>query len=449
MNNKALNTIKKYSMLNKGDRVIASVSGGADSMALLCLLLEIKEEYNLSITVCHINHMLRGDEAIRDEEFVSSFCKKKSLDFRLLRCDVLSLSKEKGIGFEECGREVRYGFLSQTAKSLSGAKIMTAHTLSDCAETLIFNIARGTSPTGVSSINPVRDNIMRPLIECTREEIEAYLLRKGVSYVTDSTNSDTEYTRNYIRHEIIPRFKRLNPSFEQSVLNLTSISREQSDYILACAKKEMEQISSDKKIDRIKFLDLHPAIKSGIISLIFRENNIEFSKKKCDEILSKIKGEAFKISLNSNLFLEGNENSFFVSENSKPVITNFNIPVILGEHPLDEFKKIKFSLISYEKYLQIKENFPNLLKNCINYDIIDNSFCVRPRKEGDFITLYKRNVTKTLKKLFNESKIDKNKRGIIPVLASGSQVFWAEGVAVSAEAAIGSSTKRILYIEIL
>ena len=160
MNNKVRDTLSRYNMLSMGDKVIAAVSGGADSMALICLLLELKVELGLSLSVCHVNHLLRGKEADRDEEFVENFCQKHSIPFYLLRCDVSKLARENGIGFEECGRNVRYDFFSETAKKLGGAKIATAHTLSDRCETLIFNLARGTSTTSVSSIAPVRDNII-------------------------------------------------------------------------------------------------------------------------------------------------------------------------------------------------------------------------------------------------------------------------------------------------
>ncbi len=447
MNKKVLNTIKKYNMLSFGDKVVCAVSGGADSMALICFLLGIKEEFDLSLTVCHINHKLRGEEAERDAKFVYNFCKNKGISFKLLNVDVLALSREKSMGFEECGREVRYNFLDETIKELGGGKIATAHTLSDCAETLIFNIARGTSPAGISSISPVRDNIIRPLIECTREEIEAYLLSLGQSYVTDSTNTDTAYTRNYIRKEIIPNFRKLNPNFYSSVLNLTSLSREQAEFLNLHCDEIYKEISQNKKIDIEAFQNLHISLKRGIISIIFRENNIEFSKKKCDEILSLIDIGDFKTSICRDGYLVLKNGLLYFERKPLPK-EDFSFPVSLGSFLLPDYREIKLTLISREEFENIKKTSPNLLKNCLSYDIMDENFLIRNRKEGDFITLFPRNVTKTLKKLLIESKIEAKKRDIIPLIANSSHIFWAEGLGVDAEAAVSHQTRRILFIEI-
>ncbi len=447
MNKKALETIKKYNMLTRGDRVVCAVSGGADSMALLCFLLEIKDEFELKLAVCHVNHLLREGEADRDETFVKNFCNKKGVDFHLLRADVSAISREKGLGFEECGRLVRYEFLNDTAKKLGGAKIATAHTLSDCAETLIFNIARGCSPAGVSSIAPIRDNVIRPLIECTRSEIEAYLLSLSQSYVTDSTNLSTEYTRNYIRKEIIPNLYKLNPSFNSSVLNLTSLSREQADFFKEYSKKVLEEIRENNKISISEFLKLHIAVKRGIISEVFRENNIEFSKKRCDEILAALKNGDFKISVCKGGYITSKGGYFYFEKDKTGENTDFEFPVLLGKTLLPDLCELKLSLISREEFEKIKKTSPHLLKNCLSYDIIDSSFVIRNRKEGDFISLFPRNVTKTLKKLFNESKIPADKRDIIPLIACNSQVFWVMGLGVDCAAAVTESTRRILFIE--
>lgn len=447
MNNKILNTIKKYDMLSYGDNVVCAVSGGADSMALICFLLSIKEEFNLSLTVCHVNHKLRGEEAERDAKFVYNFCKNKGITFKLLNVDVSALSREKSMGFEECGREVRYNFFNETIKELGGGKIATAHSLSDCAETLVFNIARGTSPAGISSIAPVRDNVIRPLIECTREEIEAYLLSLGQSYVTDSTNSDTAYTRNFIRKEIIPNLSKLNPAFYSAVLGLTSLAREQSDFLNLHCESIYKEISQNKKIALDKFQKLHITEKRGIISIIFRENNIEFSKKKCDDILSMIDEGDFKISICKDGFLVS-KNSLLYFENKKEPKEDFSFPVALGRLLLPDYREIKLSIISREEFENIKKNSPNLLKNCLSYDIINENFSIRNRKEGDFISLFPRNVTKTLKKLLIESKIECEKRDIIPLIANSSHIYWAEGLGVDAEAAVNDRTRRILFIEI-
>ncbi|MEE1279732.1 MAG: tRNA lysidine(34) synthetase TilS [Oscillospiraceae bacterium] len=448
MNSKALSTLRRFNMLERGDRVIAAVSGGADSMALLCFLLEIKEEYSLSISVCHVNHLLRGEEAERDQNFVRDFCDKNALPFYLLRCDISSLAKERGIGFEECGRDVRYGFFDETAKKLGGAKIATAHTLSDCSETLIFNLARGTSPAGLASIAPIRGNIIRPLIECTRNEVEYFLASISQKYITDSTNSDTAYTRNFIRAEIIPALKKLNPSFEAAVQNLTELSREDSHFIKEKSDELYAAISKNGGIDRNLFLKADKALRRRIIAKLFTENNVMLQKKTVDEILAAAENGDFCINVKKDTFIVCRDSVIGLKGQAKPQKAEYEIPACLGAHPLPDGRILKLSLIERSEFEKIKEFSKSSLKNCIDYDIIDSGFVFRPRKSGDKIALFPRKVTKTLKKLFNEAKIPIDKRDIIPVLASKECVLWAEGIGLSCAGAVTEKTKNILFIEI-
>ena len=213
MLDKALSAVEKYNMLSPGAAVIAAVSGGADSMAMLLFLMKISERYSLSLTVAHVNHGLRGEEARRDEEYVRSFCEKNSLRFEVLHADVATLAKQSGETCEECGRRVRYEFFESIDKN---AKIATAHTASDNAETMLFNLARGSSLKGLCGIPPVRGNIIRPLIFCTREDIEVFCRENSLDFVTDSTNLTLDYSRNKIRHIAVPALKEINSAFEEN-----------------------------------------------------------------------------------------------------------------------------------------------------------------------------------------------------------------------------------------
>ena len=448
MNNKVRDTLIKYDMLSKGDEVLAAVSGGADSMALICQLLELRQEFELSLSVCHVNHLLRGKEADRDENFVREFCSKNSIPFYLLRCDVKALAEEKSLGFEECGRLVRYDFFNQTAKRLGEAKIATAHTLSDRCETLIFNLARGTSPAGISSIAPKRDNIIRPLIDCTREEIETYLSTISQPFVTDSTNADTQYTRNFIRAKIIPELKILNPSLESSLKNLFDLALEDNNYFSNEIAVFLKNAKSDNGIDSALFLKQDKAVERRIIAALFAENNVMLSKKTCDEILSLAQSGDFKINVCKDTYFVC-KNGFLHFQRKELRETNaYAFPVSLGDTPLPDGRILRLSLITKKQFENFKKNYQNLLKNCLDYDIIDERFVFRTRKSGDCIELFPRNVTKTLKKLFNESKIPEEKRDIIPVLACENKILWAEGLGVSSLSSVKDATQRILFIEI-
>lgn len=451
MNKKALRTIRKYDMISKGDNIIAAVSGGADSMALLCFLLDIRDKYRLNVSVCHINHLLRGIDAERDEAFVRSFCQKNLVPFFLLRTDVAALAKERKIGFEECGRQVRYAFLSETAEKLGrNTKIATAHTLSDCGETLIFNIARGTSPTGISSIAPKRDNIIRPLIECTRDEVESFLLEKRQTYMVDNTNQDGSYRRNFIRKEIIPKLKTLNPAFDTSVLNLTELSRQQADFINKTVALEYSRLERNGGIYIEGLNSLHPAIKSGIIAELFRKNNIEFSKKRCDDVLSILEREKFRLSVckDGYIFCKGDSVLRFERNKKTADYSSFSIPFKEGFYSLPTGDDIRITQINRETFKNIKKDFPEKMQNCFNMDIANCDFVVRFRREGDFISLFPRNVTKNLKKLLNESKKPLEERNIIPLVAFGSHILWGNGIGIDRAARVDEHTKNILFIEV-
>lgn len=201
-------TIKKYSMINKGERIIVALSGGKDSMALLDILKKLENELEISVSCAHFNHCIRGEESDRDEAFVRKYCEKNNIELFCRRGDVLKFAKEKHLGTELAARELRYEFLS----SLGCDKIATAHTAGDNAETMLFNLARGTSLKGMCGIPPVRDKFIRPIICLKSTETEEYCKRNSIPFVTDSTNSSDEYTRNFIRHNIIPELKK-NQSF--------------------------------------------------------------------------------------------------------------------------------------------------------------------------------------------------------------------------------------------
>lgn len=449
MNKRALQTVCDFNMLSKGDTVLAAVSGGADSVALLRFLLEVKEEYCLNLAVCHVNHLLRGEDAERDESFVENLCREHSVPFYLKRCDVSSLAKEKGIGFEECGRDVRYSFFSETAASLGeNVKIATAHNLGDLCETLIFNIARGTSPKGICSILPVRDNIIRPLIYCGREQIEEYLSYLGQDFCVDKTNFDTDYSRNFIRHQIIPLMKKINPSFDIAAQNLSSLALERQELFDEICDSEYKKVYNGKSLDKNLLSNLNIAVKRGIITRFLRENNVTVQKKLCDDILSLLEEECFCLSVckNGYLVLKGGKLSFEIREKEEKIPYEF--PFSFGSHTLASGNILEISEITSEEFRDIKQNHPHLLTRCVNGDRLDSSFIIRNRKDGDKITIFPRKVTKTLKKLLNESKLNAKERDIIPIIAKGDTVHFVYDIGVDSFLAASENCSKIAFLSL-
>ena len=208
---KALLALRQYSLFTQGDRIAVGVSGGADSVALLRFLAVLREEYRWELIVCHIHHGLRGAEADRDEQFVRELAGQLGLPYAVRHIDAAALALENHLSVEEAGRNARYAFFAETAGE--GGRIATAHTLDDTIETVLMNLIRGTGLHGLCGIPRIRGNIVRPLLDVTRAEVEEYLALLGQPYCTDSTNLSNDYTRNRVRHDILPRLRELNPNF--------------------------------------------------------------------------------------------------------------------------------------------------------------------------------------------------------------------------------------------
>ena len=203
MDSKMKEAIAKYNMLQYGDTVIAGVSGGADSMCLLHFLCVLRQEYGLNVIAAHVNHHLRAEESDRDESFVRTWCSTHGVPLSVFQADIYGMAKERGESIELCARQVRYMFFDSLAKQHDG-KIATAHTLSDSIETMLFHLARGTGIKGMCGIPPVRGNIIRPLILLTGKQTRDYCKTHGVAYVVDSSNQEDTYTRNRLRHYVVP-----------------------------------------------------------------------------------------------------------------------------------------------------------------------------------------------------------------------------------------------------
>ena len=208
MENKVLETIKKYNLIENGDRLVLGVSGGPDSIAMLDILynIKMKEKIKFNIIVVHINHMIR-EEAIEDEKFVKDFCEKKKIDFFSKSIDVKKLANTNKIGIEEAGRKARYDFFEEILKKTNSNKIAIAHNKNDKIETIIMNLMRGSGISGLKGIAEKRGKYIRPLIECDRSEIEQYCKNQNLNPRIDKTNFNNEYTRNKIRNIVIPYIK--------------------------------------------------------------------------------------------------------------------------------------------------------------------------------------------------------------------------------------------------
>lgn len=267
---KVLNTINKYNMIQSGDGIVIGVSGGPDSMALLNILNNLKEKLNIKLYVAHINHSIRK-EADEETEYVKDFCKKIDVEFFAKKVKVEEIAKELKMGTEEAGRNIRYEFFEEVAHKVRANKIATAHNLNDNAETVLMNIMRGTSVSGLKGIDKVRDGkYIRPIIECSRAEIEDYCKEKNLNPRYDKSNNENIYTRNKIRNLLIPFLqKEFNPNIVEGINRLSQIAIEEEQFINKVVEKEYEklQIAVDNNIilNLKEFNKLDYVIKSKLI----------------------------------------------------------------------------------------------------------------------------------------------------------------------------------------
>lgn len=451
MKNKALKTIKKYNMLSNGDSVVVGLSGGADSCALLHFLCALRDEIGLEVYACHVNHMIRGDEADRDENFVRELCGKLSVSLFVRRVCVEKLARERKIGCEECGREVRYGFFEETAQKYD-AKIATAHTASDNAETVLLHMTRGCGIHGLCGIPPVRGRIIRPLLEATREDIEDYCTQNGLDYVTDSTNLTRQYSRNRIRLDVLPALKEINPAVVSALVRMCDNVRDADIYLSREAEKLLKSSEVRYGYSAEKLAEADRAVCSRAVEMLCRRYVPSGAEARHIEAVCGILfcGGAVKLNKSVRIIVkQGILRAEVVSENetAKPQFAvgelNGVRDIIIGN------KKIKLSVLNIDEFHEQKKINKLVFNNALDYDKIPFTKVFRTRSAGDtFVTSWGRQ-TKTLKKLMCELKIPAEQRDDILLLASESEVLWIDGIGVSNQVKVTNTTKSVLTIQIL
>lgn len=249
---KVLETIKRYNLIENGDRLVLGVSGGPDSICMLNVLNDIRNDKNLhmefDIIVAHVNHLIRK-EAIEDEKFVEVFCKKIDVPFYSKSIDVQKIANNSKIGTEEAGRNARYEFFDEILENTNSNKIAIAHNKNDKVETMIMNMLRGSGIAGLKGIEPIKNNkYIRPLIECERFEIEQYCTVNNIDARIDRTNFENVYTRNKIRNVVIPYIKQeFNPNIIQTMDRLSELVKEEDEYLENTVKNKYKELIIEEK----------------------------------------------------------------------------------------------------------------------------------------------------------------------------------------------------------
>ncbi len=312
MKEKVIDTIKKYKLIEKGDKIVLGVSGGPDSIAMLDILKDLRNKFEFEIYVCHLNHMIRGQDAINDQKYVEQYCNKNQIEFFTKNVNIIEISNNQKIGTEECGRNARYNFFEEILEKTKSNKIATAHNKNDNAETVLMHLLRGSGISGLKGIKPIRNNkFIKPLIECDRKEIEEYCKQKNLNPCIDKTNFENTYTRNKIRNIVIPYIKKeFNPNIIETLFRLSEVVSSEDEFLDRITQKEFENIvllenehQIDLKLKEFNLLD--NVIKNRLILLTTKKifgtvNGIE--KINIDDIIKMCKKNI------GNKFLMPNKN---------------------------------------------------------------------------------------------------------------------------------------------
>ncbi|MGW8115431.1 tRNA lysidine(34) synthetase TilS [Caproicibacterium sp. NSD3] len=440
---KAEQLVVSEKMFPKGGTVIVGVSGGADSTALLHFLNNHAEKWNLSLIAAHVNHGLRGENADHDEAFVKECCQKWAIPCEVLHEDVAALSKKRKEGLEACGRYVRYTFFKALAKENREAVIATAHTASDQAETVLMHLCRGAGARGLSGISPVHEQIVRPFLCLTREEIEAYCNWYHLSYCEDETNRDLDFSRNKIRQQVIPVLKTLNPKVETAVSGAAFRLREDDDCLFEMAKSSLEQAARGPGWETSNLMKQPRPVRLRALFLAAKKNGA--GELSADHLLNLdlLLGQGGKITLTGGLHAEIQQGFLFFGEPKKQ---RFSLPLSFPKTVLPDGRQLLVRKIS-QKELKNDSKFHNLFFfNLLNYATISKNTVVRTRLEGDRFRPAGRGISKPLRRMMNEAHIPPYLRENSILLEREGEILWVEGLGVSESARPGFGQQSAMII---
>ncbi len=454
MEQKVDETIRKYNMIKAGDKIVVGLSGGADSVALLVALSRLKEKYAIELAAVHINHGIRGSEAQRDCEFSKSLCKKLGIDFLERFFDVPKEAVKMGMGEEECGRTLRYKAFYEVVAKKKFSKIAVAHNMNDQAETVLMRIARGTGTTGLRGISPVRDIIIRPLIECSRKEIENYLEKIGQSYCTDSSNLKSDYTRNKIRINILPYFeKEINPKTVANIAKTAELVSLEDEYMEDVAMKAYENALLKKNANEVYLsVDALKAVEHVILRRVirislrnFKSDIKDFSLEHINKVTKLFGAQSGKRVVVAGAFEARREYANVVISNGAAKKAQ-DYCYELFENKAVYVKEANVFVEISDKKIKFDANGRKVCTKAFDCDKISKNIVVRNRRPKDFIAI--QSGHKKLKDFFIDEKVPREERNLTPLIVCGNEVFWVVGKRQSCSCSATKDTKKIAYIHI-
>lgn len=434
--------IEKYNMIEAGSQVIVGISGGGDSVCLLFLLSRYQKRKPFHLLGVHVNHGIRGQEALRDQEYARELCERLGVSFTAYTYSVPAIARQEKRSLEETGRMVRRKAFEEKAASLGNrAVIALAHHENDNAETVLHNLIRGTKTAGMGGIHPVqkiREGVtyIRPLLKVTREEIEAYLRQQQIHWMTDSTNQELEYTRNRIRHKILPEMEKINPKAVRHIAQAADTFQAIEEYLTEQAdmlyREYVERKENGYWIRKELFLEKE-LMQSYVIRMVLEQaadRKQDLTAFHVESILSLRKGRTgASVSLPGGVLASQVYGNLYI-----------RIPVS-GEEPL---RALELEIFPWENQ-QIPEK---TYTKWFDYDKIKSSLEIRHRKPGDFLTITDTGGKKKLKDYMIDCKIPREEREKLTLLADGSHILWVVGYRISQYYKVTSQTKTVLKVHV-
>lgn len=461
--------MSEFHMIEPGDCIVAGVSGGADSVCMLHLLLALREEMPFTLSVLHVDHGIRSD-AWEDAEFVRHLCAEQDIPFTLVKEDVPSYAAAHRMGEEEAGRCLRYRAFEKVNEQLYGgaAKFAVAHNQNDCAETVLFHLFRGTGIHGLCGMKPIQGKVIRPLLNITRQEIETWLDGSGIPYRTDSTNHEDDYARNRIRHHILSYAEQeICAGSTSHIAQAADMLSQAAEYLdaqtkeayAACVNEKRELHGVSLNLSAERFLGLHPYLKGSVVHLCFSQlvpaaKDLGFVHVNCVcALFEKQTGRRLTLpyGIRAQRTYEGVclERGAVLDEKA-PVKQAGQEEILLeGSSGTVVFggKRFMFRVFACDGKEEFLQSIPK--NNCtkwFDYDRIKKPLVIRCRRAGDYLTVNAAGGTKSLKKYMIDEKIPAEERGHIALVAEEDHILWVTGYRVSEAYKVTADTKRIIEI---
>ena len=457
-------TIKKFGMLSPGDRVVVGVSGGPDSVTLLHILKKLAPQLKISLSIAHLNHRFRGRDSDRDAEYVQELAKRLNLPVIVESRDVPAFIKEEGLSPEDGARRARYDFFARVAKQIKADKIALGHNADDQAETVLMRLLRGSGREGLSGIPPVRDlevqsqkiQIIRPLIETTREEIKKYLKENRIKSRLDVSNIEPIYLRNRIRLKLLPLLAKYNPNIKSVLVRTAQLLREEDRYLEGIVNRHLKQMikrRGEEKItlDIIKLSSLPSPIQRRLLreSLgLIKGNKLDINLAHIDNILDllKARGRA-SLDLPGNILVTKEYRRLSIGFKKEKKVFSFNY--FLKVPGITKIPELGLSFRA--KILKGKPRALNegpKKKAYFDYERMKAPLSLRNREEGDRFQPLGMRGSKKLKDFFMDEKIPLKERERTPLLLSGKEIIWVVGQRISDKAKVTNKTKKVLMVEV-